>query len=480
MKNSKTIVWIALTTAIIFSFSVCDNGSTSKSSTENPVEETENPFEGTWYGYDPGGERVRLSVGSSDWTMSWPDNDDPDGKSLSGLYSYTGKRAVITDWDSYGMGYANVSDLNMTVFITGTGRFVFVKPVKPPSVDDFADLEPDMTQNTNRVKARLDKPTQIGIPDILSGLTGPVTFEIDPADADIADISPNGIVTGKKLGSARIKVERDGQTATVTVAVTPNLPSFTLPADQVKTLGAGNASVPWWSATRPDSSLPNDLQDYKSEPSYQLAWNWRNPNQSLGASGTNCGIDILAYFVDPANGNNRGFVRTTFGNGGWHYDLNGVTNTMTDGVQVNGSVELKLQPEFYYDNGVPYLQITHILTNKGSARVTGQKFGASADVMIYGQDSAPLTHLQYGALMTNATSSAPPSLKYRLVCQNVQGVDDVSTLWLGRFGSERDYVYVDQRDDIANTDSALNFSYQNIDLNAGESKRFVVRFTQVQ
>jgi len=111
--------------------------------------------------------------------------------------------------------------------------------------------------------------------------------------------------------------------------------------------------------------------------------------------------------------------------------------------------------------------------------------------MIYGNDRAPLTYIQqYGALMTNEHSDyygnqILPTIKLRLICQNVPGVDKVSTLWLGRYGlggSERNYVYTDQRDNIAanEMDTAINFSYQDITLNPGESKEFIVRFTQVQ
>lgn len=157
---------------------------------------------------------------------------------------------------------------------------------------------------------------------------------------------------------------------------------------------------------------------------------------------------------------------------------------MTNGVQTDGNVKLELTPEFVYDNGIPYLEIRHKLTNTGLTPLTGQKFGASADIMIYGNDQAPLTYLQYGALMTDQTSSGSitylPKIKFRLVCQNVQGVDNVSTLWMGTYGSERRYVYEDRRQDVTGRDSAMNFSYQNINLNPGESKTFVVRYTQVQ
>jgi len=151
---------------------------------------------------------------------------------------------------------------------------------------------------------------------------------------------------------------------------------------------------------------------------------------------------------------------------------------MTNGVQTNGNIRLELIPEFVYDKGIPYLQITHKLTNTGSTKVTNQKFGASADIMLFDNDYAPLTYLSYGALMTNAATS--PTIKFRLVCQNVTGVDNVSTLWMGRYGSELANIYVDKRENVTGVDSAMNFSYRNIDLNASQSKTFVVRFTQIQ
>jgi hypothetical protein len=367
-------------------------------------------------------------------------------------------------------------------------------PLGPPSsVGDYSNLEPAMAPNPNRAIARAGGETDITIPGYLlptaveraAGVTA--TFEVHPDDRNIAQIiSQNGTsckIRGLQLGSARINVSVGVRNATMIIAVSPNVALYTLPAGSVRTLGSSTFYSAWWNSNKPDN-LPNDYENYTSEPTYQIAWNWRNPSTSYGASGTNCGIDLLAYYVDPEVSDRRGWVRTTYGWGGWHYDLNGVSNQMTNGVQTNGNVRLELIPEFVYDNGIPYLQIHHILTNTGLNRLTGQKFGASADIMIYGNDRAPLTYLQYGALMTDQTTSGGitylPKIKFRLVCQNVQGVDNVSTLWLGTYGSERQYVYENKREDVTNRDSAMNFSYQNIDLDPGQSKIFVVRFTQVQ
>jgi len=341
------------------------------------------------------------------------------------------------------------------------------------SVEDYSNLEPSIAPNPYRGTARIGGGnTVIDLPTSLSGATGAVSFAINPADATIARIvSQDGnscVIEGLSLGTARITVTKGSQSATVLVAVSPSESSYTLPASAAKTLG----SYTTWdsgSANRPDT-LPDNYVNYIAEPTTQLAWYWKNNN----------GIDFLAYYVDPTDSNKRGWVRTTFSFGGWRYDLNGAAGNMTNGVQTNGNVRLVLKPEFVYDNGTPYLQITHTLTNASSTRLTGQKFGASADIMIHGNDYAPLTYMEYGALMTNQSGSASPSIKFRLVCQNVQGVNNVSTLWMGAYGSELAHVYDDKRENITGQDSAMNFSYQNIDLNPGESKTFVVRFTQIQ
>ncbi|MDR3342142.1 MAG: hypothetical protein LBT14_05025 [Treponema sp.] len=64
--------------------------------------------------------------------------------------------------------------------------------------------------------------------------------------------------------------------------------------------------------------------------------------------------------------------------------MNGVQSGMTNGVK------LELAPSFVYINGVSYLQLTHKLTNTSGKTVTGQKFGAAADIMIHTNDRAPL------------------------------------------------------------------------------------------
>ena len=396
-------------------------------------------------------------------------------------------RALYTMLSSPGSSYTiavsaslDNTSLSKNAYYKLSDEIRITKSESAASVDDYSGLEPGMDPNSNRAVARAGSTTVIPVPASLANVPGTAVFTINEADGSVARIvSQNGsscTIEGLALGSARVEVAKGAQSATVVVSVAPRDSSYTLAASAAKRLGEYTS---WDSgaANRPDD-LPDDYANYIAEPTTQLAWYWRNKGSFHGLSGEDCGIDFLAYYVDPANSGRRGWVRTTFGFGGWHYDLNGATNNMTNGVQVNGDVRLELKPEFVYDNGTPYLQITHTLTNTGASRLTGQKFGASADIMIYGNDAAPLSYLEYGALMTNNVTR--PTIKFRFVCQNVQGVNNVSTLWMGTYGGERGYVYADRRQDVTGNDSAMNFSYQNIDLNAGESKTFAVRFTQIQ
>jgi hypothetical protein len=363
----------------------------------------------------------------------------------------------------------------------------------PESVDDYLKYEPAMDPNPNLVTARTGGQVTVGIPPELLEDTqniraaGDAAFEcLDPDVATI--ISQNGTtcdLKGLKLGNARIKVTVGARSATVTVAVAPDQTYYALPAAQEVRIGGVTSRN--WRAQWYASSLPADFDNFKTEPTYRLAWNWRNPGQNFGASGTPCGLDILGYYVDPGISTQQQWVRTSFGFGGWFYDLNGTTNAMEDGVQTGANgVKLELAPSFVYDNGVPYIQIIHKLTNTSGVAVGGQKFGASMDAMMFNRDDAALTALPYGALMTNGYTSSgipyAPTIKLRLVCQNMAGVNDVDTLWLGEWasGGHRTHIYEDQRGEVTDEDSALSFSYQNIDLAAGQTKEFTVRFTLAQ
>jgi len=275
------------------------------------------------------------------------------------------------------------------------------------------------------------------------------------------NVDSNGNITGLRMGNGYISIN---ETEYISVVVVPS-ESFYRVSESEMTLLPQNS--------RTNNSSTRNVSEYATEPTFRLAYRFNNKGEERGASGGNGGVDILG------RGKNYEWLWTTYGQGGWFYDLNGVKREMINGYQkdTHNGVELTVKPEFVYDNGVPYLQLRHVIRNTNNIAVTGQKFGASADVMIHRNDHASLVHKPYGAYMTD--SEANPSLELMLVCETEKGITPVDTLWLGTWGvgTHLNYIYEDRRSDVHGRDSAIGFSYQNIDLAPGQAKEYIVRFT---
>jgi len=274
-------------------------------------------------------------------------------------------------------------------------------------------------------------------------------------------VDSNGVITGLSIGNGYISIN---ETEYISVAVVPSENFYVLHESQVMRLPHNS---------RASISSTQNITEYCTEPTFRLAYRFNNKGERKGASGSNGGIDIIA------RGNNYEWLWTTYEQGGWFYDLNGIKREMINGFQKdpNNGVELTVKPEFVYENGTPYLQLRNILYNPTNNTVTGQRFGASADVMIHENDSAPLLHKPYGAYMTDSETN--PSLELMFVCESGSGINPVDTLWLGRFGSgmHLEYIYSNNRSEVRNEDSAIGFSYQNISLAPRQKKEFIVRFT---
>ena len=271
-------------------------------------------------------------------------------------------------------------------------------------------------------------------------------------------------VTGISIGSGYVTVN---ETEYISIAVVPPDNFYLLPDSETSILlpPTGNAG-----ASR------GVFNEFRTEPTFRLAYRFRNPGIGRGSSGETGGIDILA------RGENYEWLPTTFEQEGWFYNLNGVGGKMVNGFQRddNTGVELTIVPEFVYDNGIPHLQLRHILRNTRSVSVTNQRFGASADVMMHNNDYASLLLKPYGAYMADADTN--PKLELMLVCLTGEGITPVDTLWLGTwdFGAHVERIYDDNRADVIGQDTAIAFSYQNITLGPGEAKEFIIRFTVIR
>ena len=271
-------------------------------------------------------------------------------------------------------------------------------------------------------------------------------------------------VTGLSIGSGYVTVN---ETEYISIAVVPPDDFYLLPDSETSILlpPSGNAG-----ASR------GVFNEFRTEPTFRLAYRFRNPGIGRGSSGETGGIDILA------RGENYEWLPTTFEQEGWFYNLNGIRGKMVNGFQRDDDtgVELTIVPEFVYDNGIPHLQLRHILRNTRAVSVIGQRFGASADVMMHNNDYASLLIKPYGAYM--ADSDTNPKIELMLVCLTGEGITPVDTLWLGTwdFGAHVDRIYEDSRVDVIGQDTAIGFSYQDIDLGPGEAREFIIRFTVVR
>jgi hypothetical protein len=274
-------------------------------------------------------------------------------------------------------------------------------------------------------------------------------------------VNSNGDVTGIRIGNGFVTINENEY---ISIAVVPAESFYIVPESQAALLPPDS---------RTGNASSTGLTEYRTEPTFRLAYRFNNKGESRGASGSNGGVDILA------RGENYEWLWTTYGQGGWFYDLNGIKREMVNGYQKDESagIELTVKPEFVYDNGVPYLQLRHTLRNINNFAVTGQRFGASADVMIHENDYASLLYKPYGAYMTDSESN--PAIELMLIGLSGNGISPVDTLWLGTWGNgaHLDYIYDDRRIDVAGYDTAIGFSYKNIGLRGGEAKEFVVRFT---
>jgi hypothetical protein len=277
----------------------------------------------------------------------------------------------------------------------------------------------------------------------------------------VVSVDAAGNVYGLMIGNGYININ---ESEYISVVVVPAESFYLVPESQMAMLPTNSRS---------NNTATRAITEYRTEPTFRLAYRFNNKGENRGASGRNGGVDILA------RGPDYEWLWTTYYQGGWFYDLNGIKREMINGYQrdpYNG-VELTVKPEFVYDDGVSYLQLRHIIRNSGNVALTGQRFGASADVMIHKNDHASLTHTPYGAYMTDSETN--PTLELMFVCESGNGINPVDTLWLGEYdwGAHLNYIYDDDRNGVRGVDSAIGFSYQNINLAPGESKEFMVRFT---
>ena len=266
----------------------------------------------------------------------------------------------------------------------------------------------------------------------------------------------NGTISVKAPGITTITATAGYKKATVSVLVLNTSDSFTLNQTSLKQLtGAG------------------DYNGYYTDSAEKIAYSYTTKGHASASNlPENCGKwDIIGKKGDT-------WQSSTYVNAGWGYKINNtIVSLDTSGSAIAGNVKLTVVPILVYNKGIPFVLFVHALTNIGSDELTDIKFGSGTDVQIAGNDNAPVNISAVGANLVDETTN----MIFSLNCLDGEAVTPVDTLWIGPYNSGvMNNVYVDNRQSITNTDSAIAYSWQNIELDAGETKIFTVRLTFVE
>jgi hypothetical protein len=115
-------------------------------------------------------------------------------------------------------------------------------------------------------------------------------------------IEPNGDVKGISIGSGFININGNEY---ISIAVVPAESFYTVSDSLAALLPPGSRT----------GNSSRDIPEYRTEPTFRLAYRFNNNTEFKGASGRNGGIDIIA------RGGNYEWLWTTYEQGGWFYRL---------------------------------------------------------------------------------------------------------------------------------------------------------------
>lgn len=283
-----------------------------------------------------------------------------------------------------------------------------------------------------------------------------VTWSV--SDENIATCE-NGTITGVAGGLVTLTAKAGNKTATAKIVVLNAETPFTVTnKEDLKEL------------TSDDSSK---YAGYITDSAGKIAYKYTTKGHAR-ETGLSSGVgkwDII--------GNKSGtWYSSTYVDAGWGWKINDTTVSLSeDGIAKSGNLQLQVKPVLVYNKGVPFVLFVQLLTNTGSEDLTAQKFGSGTDVQIAGNDEAPVNATEFGGNLIDSSTN----MIFSLNCISGDGITPVSTMWIGKYDdSAMRNVYTDNRVSCINVDSAMAYSWQDIDIKAGETKVYAVRLTFVE
>ncbi len=176
------------------------------------------------------------------------------------------------------------------------------------------------------------------------------------------------------------------------------------------------------------------------------------------------------------------WAKTTFANGGWYWFINNIDVRFKNGNNTAsvGNLDFTVIPVMAYDSATntSFVVIYQLLTNTGNTKLTGQTMVAYADIMLDGNDGAPVMAKPYGARMYDPSSK----LAYDVYVSGGDDCTPVDTFWFGSLGQVWDHRYdgTIRNTDISNVDESMTYGWLNIDIEPGETVLKSIRMTLVE
>lgn len=376
---------------------------------------------------------------------------NPSGAAVSSV-TYTSSNDKISVSENGLIKASSESDglqeATITVNVDGIEKSISVKVQKAVSNISLNDsLFLTTTNGTVTVKATV----------LPADATDPsVTWTID--DESVGTIS-DGVITGVKEGITTLIAKAGNKSTVATLVVLKAENSFSVTSsDDLKKL------------TSDDSS---DYEGYITDAAGKIAYKYTT-DAHAAATGLSSGIgkwDIIGKKGDT-------WYSSTYKNAGWGWKINdSVVSLSNNGIATKDNLRLQVKPYLVYNKGVPFIMLLQLLTNTSSRDLTGQKFGSGTDVQIAGNDQAPVNASDFGANLIDSTTN----MIFSLNCLEGDAITPVNTMWIGNYSSgAMANVYTDNRVSCVDIDSAISYSWQDIDIAAGETKVFAVRLTFVE
>lgn len=260
-------------------------------------------------------------------------------------------------------------------------------------------------------------------------------------DTSIATVQ-NGLITPVSNGSTTIKYEAGGGTAYAFVIVMPDYANTSYDSGSV-------------------SATNGYLTDSANVVSFRFSGN----------------LDFQGRLANTAD-----WAKTTFSSNGWTWNLNGTNIQFINGSNTYSTENLDLTviPVIAYDSGTntSFVVIYQLLTNTSTEKLTGQKFGAHADIQLANNDSANIMPKPYGARMYDSSTK----LAFDMYCLSGDDCTPVNTLWYGYYGDRERNLYNGNiyKQNLKNTDSGMCYSWMNLDIDPGKTVVKSIRMTLVE